>query len=57
MTSQGVSHPKLNGYQQIIKWCAQGAKGFWVFVQSGSVGTRGRGRLKAGNVTHQQHSY
>ena len=27
MTSQGVSHPKPNGYQQIIKWCAQGAKG------------------------------
>ena len=43
MTSQGVPHPELNGYQQIIVWCARGAKGLGVFVPRPANGTRGSG--------------
>ena len=43
MTSQGVPHPELNGYQQIIVWCARGAKGLGVFVPRPANGTQGSG--------------
>ena len=43
MTSQELPHPNPNGYQQIIKWCICGAKGFVLVVLRPANGSRAGG--------------
>jgi len=48
--SQGVSHPELNGYQQIITWYVRGAKSLRVFALRPVNGSRGQTWVNWGQI-------